>query len=71
MKAYKYRVYPSKAQAIEIDNQIEFCRKTFNELLSLKKLAYNQYRASLGRKHLYSEVKGTKEVVQANSKHCQ
>ncbi|MCD6230230.1 MAG: transposase [Candidatus Diapherotrites archaeon] len=62
MKAYRYRVYPSKAQATEIDKQIEFCRKTFNELLALKKLAHNQYNANLGRKHLYSEVKGTKET---------
>ena len=58
MKAYKYRVYPSKAQAIEINEQIEFCRKIYNHLLALKKLAYKEFRADLNRKHLYSEIKG-------------
>ena len=62
MKAYKYRIYPSKAQAIEINNQIEFCRVTHNKLLALKNLAHKQYNVSLGRKHLYSEVKGTTET---------
>jgi len=62
MKAYKYRVYPTKEQATAIDLQIEQCRQLYNELLSLKKDAYKDKGISLSRKDLYRKVKGIDEM---------
>jgi len=62
MKAYKYRIYPTKEQAIAIDQQIETCRQLYNKLLALKKDAYKKDKISLSRKDLHKQVKGNKEV---------
>ncbi len=62
MKAYKYRAYPTKEQASEIDLQIEKGRLLYNELLALKKDAYKNEGVSLSRKDLYKQVKGNKET---------
>ncbi len=62
MKTYKYRVYPTKKQASEIDLQIEKCRLLYNKLLALKKDAYKNKSVRLSRKDLYRRVKGNKEM---------
>ena len=62
MKAYKYRIYPTKKQANEIDSQIEKSRLLYNKLLALKKDAYKNKGVSLSRKDLYRQVKGNKET---------
>ncbi len=62
MKAYKYRIYPTKNQAIEIDLQTEKCRQLYNKLLALKKDTYKDKGVTLSRKDLYREVKGNKEA---------
>ncbi len=62
MKAYKYRVYPTKKKANEIDLQIEKSRLLYNKLLALKKDAYKNEGISLSRKDLYKQVKGNKET---------
>jgi len=56
-KAYKYRLYPSRAQARVIDETTEMCRLLYNELLALKKEAYNKGEMSPSRKDLYKQVK--------------
>ena len=61
-KTYKYRAYPSKAQARAIDETIEKCRLLYNELLALKKDAYKGKGVSLSRKDLYRQVKGYREM---------
>jgi putative transposase len=58
MKAYKYRAYPTKKQAIAIDKNIEQCRQLYNELLSLKKEAYEKNKKSLTRFDLIKKTKG-------------
>lgn len=62
MKAYKYRIYPTKMQAMAIDKTIEACRQLYNELLAQKKDTYEKDGTKLSRKNLYSQVKGNKEL---------
>lgn len=62
MKAYKYRIYPTKKQASEIDLQIEKSRQLYNNLLALKKDTYKNNSISLSRKDLYKQVRGNKET---------
>ena len=61
-KTYKYRLYPSKAQAKAIEETIEKCRVLYNELLALKKDAYKHKAPAITRKDLYRELKGRKEM---------
>ena len=63
MKAYKYRIYPTKKQATAIDQQIEQCRQLYNQLLSLKKDAYKDKGENLTRKDLYKETIGKDETI--------
>jgi len=37
MKAYKYRIYPKKAESIIIDETIEHCRLLYNRLINIDK----------------------------------
>ena len=62
MKAYKYRAYPTKIQAIAIDAQIEYCRQLWNTLLAQKKNAYKKDKISLSRNDLNNRLKGEKMV---------
>ncbi len=62
MKAYKYRIHPTKKQANKIDLQIEKGRLLYNKLLALKKDAYKNKGVSLSRKDLYRQVKGNREM---------
>jgi len=62
MKSYKYRVYPTKKQASEIDLQIEKSRQLYNKLLAMKKDAYKNEGINLSRKDLYKQVKGNNEM---------
>ena len=61
-KTYKYRMYPSRAQAKAIDETIEKCRELYNELLASKKDAYKKDGTSLSRNDLYKQVKGYREM---------
>jgi len=62
MKTYKYRLYPSRAQAGAIDGTIEKCRLLYNGLLALKKDTYKQNGFTLFRKDLYGLVRGNNEM---------
>ena len=62
MKAYKYRIYPTREQIEIIDENIEKCRQVYNKLLALKKGAYKKDKTNLSRKDLYKQMKGNKEM---------
>ncbi len=68
MKAYKYRIYPNKVQAVTINENIESCRQLYNELLSLKITAYEKDKKILSRNDLNKKIKGN---VGLNSQVCQ
>ncbi|MBI4167646.1 MAG: IS200/IS605 family element transposase accessory protein TnpB [Candidatus Aenigmarchaeota archaeon] len=60
MRAFRYRLYPSKMQTKTIDMAIENCRQLYNQMLSLKVEKYKDDKTSLKRNDLYSLVKGNR-----------
>jgi putative transposase len=42
MKTYKYRIYPTKAQETQLDQQLELCRWVYNKTLETRKNAFEQ-----------------------------
>ncbi len=62
MKAYKYRIYPTKVQMTAIDESIEVSRQLYNKLLALKITAYEKDRVSLSRKDLYKQTKDCENI---------
>ena len=62
MKTYKYRIYPTKTQASEIDLQTEKNRQLYNTLLGLKKDAYKKQGNNLSRKDLYKQTKDNQNI---------
>lgn len=48
MRTYKYRVYPSKAQATILDKMLEECRWLYNKILETRKHSYEQDGIALG-----------------------
>jgi putative transposase len=47
MKTFKYRIYPSKAQEAQLNQQLELCRWVYNKTLETRKNAYEQDGVSL------------------------
>ena len=48
LKTCKYRIYPSKAQITQLENQLELCRFVYNKTLATRKDAWEQRQESLG-----------------------
>lgn len=48
LKTYKYRIYPSKAQETQLNQQLELCRFVYNKTLATRKDAWEQRQESLG-----------------------
>jgi putative transposase len=47
MKTYKYRIYPTKKQALILADTLESCRRLYNCALEQRKIAYRQFGVSL------------------------
>lgn len=62
MKAYKYRIYPTKKQAQTLANTLESCRVLYNCALEQRKIAYKQFGISLNYYHQADELKDLKET---------
>jgi putative transposase len=54
MKAYKYRIYPKKAEKVIIDDTIEHCRLLYNRLVEERKVEYEKSGNSLNK---YTQIK--------------
>jgi putative transposase len=42
LKAFKYRIYPTKSQRTKMNQTLELCRWTYNETLAYRKKAYEE-----------------------------
>lgn len=42
MKTYKYRIYPTRAQETQLNQQLELCRWVYNKTLETRKNAFEQ-----------------------------
>src|SRR3954454_14651909 len=57
IKAYQYRLYPSKAQERKLDATRITCQKWYNDLLAERKTAYEERGATVGKYAQFYRVK--------------
>src|SRR5580765_5715628 len=63
IKAYQYRLYPSKAQERKLDATRITCQKWYNDLLAERKTAYEERGATVGK---YAQLCRVKEHKATN-----
>ncbi len=63
IKAFQYRLYPSKPQARKLDSTLETCRHWYNDLLSERKTAYEERQETVGK---YEQLRRVKERKATN-----
>jgi putative transposase len=47
LRAYRYRLYPSKSQVTLLEQTLEICRWVYNDTLALRKSAWEQEQHSI------------------------
>ena len=52
LKAYKYRIYPTKDQKELIKVHFGACRFVYNRFLSIRQTMYSKFRISIKRSYL-------------------
>jgi len=62
MRTFKYRIYPTKKQALVLADTLESCRVLYNCALQQRKVAYRQFGVSLNYYHQADELKGWRET---------
>ncbi len=62
LKAYKYRLYPSKAQQLLLEQTLETCRRWYNTCLAERKYAYENEKRSVGKFEQLRQVKVLKQT---------
>ncbi|MDP9316245.1 MAG: transposase [Chloroflexota bacterium] len=63
LKAFQYRLYPSKAQERRLETTRETCRRWYNDLLAERKTAYEERKETIGK---YEQLRRVKEHKAAN-----
>lgn len=63
LKAYKYRIYPTPHQTVEIDKTFAACRLVYNIALEVKITAYKSARISVNKFELMRQLQGLKEAA--------
>ena len=49
LKAFKYRIYPTKSQNTKMNRTLELCRWTYNETLAYRKNAYEKENITVSK----------------------
>ncbi len=60
LKAFQYRLYPSKPQERKLEATRETCRRWYNELLAERKTAYEERGEQIGKYEQLRRVKAHK-----------
>jgi putative transposase len=63
LKAYKYRLYPSQAQNLWLEQTLETCRHWYNTCLAERKEAYENKKRSVGK---FEQLRKVRELKQSN-----
>ena len=63
LKAYKYRLYPSKAQHLWLEQTLETCRHWYNTCLAERKEAYENEKRSVGK---FEQLRKVRELKRSN-----
>lgn len=56
LKAYKFRIYPTKAQETVLEQTLETCRRVYNRTLALRKDTYEQEQRSISLFETHKEL---------------
>jgi putative transposase len=62
LKAYKYRLYPTKKQAIRLQEVLDRCRELYNAALQERKDAYRMAHLSIGYNQQAAQLPEIKEI---------
>jgi putative transposase len=63
LKAYKYRLYPTMAQQVLLEQTLETCRRWYNTCLNERKEAYENEKRRVGK---FEQLRKVKELKQLN-----
>ena len=63
LKSYKYRLYPSKAQSLLLEQTLETCRHWYNTCLAERKEAYENEKRSVGK---FEQLRKVRELKRSN-----
>ena len=63
LKAFQYKLYPSKAQERKLVATRETCRRWYNDLLAERKAAYEEHKETIGK---YEQLRRVKEHKASN-----
>ena len=63
LKAFRYRLYPSKAQRLLLEQTLETCRRWYNTCLAERKQAYENEKRSVGK---FEQLRKVKELKRSN-----
>ena len=62
LKAYQYRLYPTKAQVSTLNRTFDLCRKVYNNTLALRRDSWDYDQKSLSYYDTIKELPGWKEI---------
>ncbi len=62
LKAYKYRLYPTKKQAIRLQEVLDRCRELYHAALQERKDAYRMAHLSIGYNQQAAQLPEIKEI---------
>ncbi|HKZ71211.1 MAG TPA: transposase [Anaerolineales bacterium] len=62
-KAFKYRLYPSRAQERLLEQMMETCRRWYNTCLEERKTAWEERKESIGK---YAQLRKVKDLKDTN-----
>jgi len=60
-KTFKYRIYPTKAQATKLQKSLDACRWLYNHFLEKRKNAWESEKKSLSRYDQTNTIKSLKQ----------
>jgi len=63
LKSYKYRLYPSQAQQVLLEQTLETCRRWYNTCLAERKEAYEKEKRRVGK---FEQLRSVKDLKQSN-----
>jgi putative transposase len=62
LKAYKYRLYPTKKQAVRLQEVLDRCRELYNAALQERRDAYRMAQVSIGYHQQAAQLPSIKEI---------
>ena len=62
LKAYKFRIYPTKSQRTKMEQTLDLCRWTYNQTLAYRKNAWEKEGKSISKYETHNLLPTWKEM---------